>query len=273
MAGGVSRPGTFDRGIAIIERLAAEDRPVTVRQLGTDLNLPSSTLYRLLATLEARGLVSFHLSGAVTLGPVLMDFGLLARRDFDRTIGSIVRPTMYELTQRYQESAVLMMPAGERAVCVEYVGSSHPVRLAFEVGRAMPLFAGAACKTILAYLDEPRRRRVTTRANGERRADGSTFTAASMAREIAEIRASGRCVTEDEVNPGTTGIAVPVRLGKDIIGSLTLAGPTHRFTPRNIDRMIEALLAASAQATQRIAADNAQRGSAGPPSNGSVGAR
>jgi DNA-binding IclR family transcriptional regulator len=248
-----SRSGTLDRGMAIIERLAEEDRPVSVRQLGMDLGLPTSTLYRLLATLEARGLVSYHLSSAVTLGPVLMDLGLLARRDFDRTIGSLVRPTLYELTQRYQESAVLMMPAGERAVCVEYVGSAHPVRLAFEVGRAMPLFAGAACKVVLAHLDEPRRSHATTRAAGHQRADGSIFTAASLGEELAEIRATGYCVTEDEVNPGTTGVAVPVRLGKDVVGSLTLAGPTHRFTPRNVDRMVDALRAASTKATQQLA--------------------
>lgn len=246
------RPGTLDRGLSIIDRLAVEDRPLTVKQLANDLDLPSSTLYRLLGVLESRGLVSYHLANHVTLGPVLMDLGLLARRDFDRTIGSRMRPLMYELAQEHQESVVLMMPAGQRAVCVEYVPSSRPIHLAFEVGRAMPLYAGAACKVILAHLEEPERSAVVAGCESSVRADGFRLDPAVLVRELEAIRTTGRCFTEDEVNPGTAGVSVPVRLGRDIIGSFTLAGPRPRFTPHSVDRMTTSLTKAAALSTRRL---------------------
>jgi DNA-binding IclR family transcriptional regulator len=246
------RPGTLDRGLSIIDRLAVEDRPMTVKQLANDLNLPSSTLYRLLGALESRGLVSYHLANYVTLGPVLMDLGLLARRDFDRTIGSQMRPLMYELAQEHQESVVLMMPAGQRAVCVEYIPSSRPIHLAFEVGRAMPLYAGAACKVILAHLEEPRRGAVVAGCESSVRADGIRIDPRALVRELEAIRATGACFTEDEVNPGTAGVSVPVRLGRDIIGSLTLAGPRPRFTPHRVDRMTMSLTKAALLCMRRL---------------------
>lgn len=232
----------FDRAFAVIAALARADQALTVTNLATELAMPVSTLYRILKVLESRGLISHHLSNGITLGPILMDLGLLAHRSIDRHISSRLRPLMIQLTQKHHESAVLMMPAADRAVCVEFVASLRPIRLAFAKGRAMPLYAGAACKTVLAYLPNSIRSESIRNSEGEARADGEHATTLRLRHEVSEIRSLGYCVTEDEINPGTLGIAVPVRLGRDLTGSITLAGSKSRFTPKKIEEVKASLL-------------------------------
>lgn len=245
--------GTLERGLAIVETLARAEGALSVKSLAHQLGVPVSSLYRLLAALEQRGLISYHLSKGITLGPMLMELGLVARRGIEQEIGVLLRPLMVQLTQKHHESAVLMVPAADRAVCIEYVGSHHPVRLAFQVGRAMPLYAGSACKVILAYLPDSIRSKAISDSEGQARADGVMATGIALRHEVSEIRSLGYCVTEDEVNPGTLGVAVPVRLGRHLTGSITIAGAKSRLTPRKVSEMRESLLAFS-QASSRILA-------------------
>lgn len=253
-AHGASAPrGTLERGLAVIDQLARADGALSVGSLAHQLEVPVSTLYRLLGALEQRGLISYHLSKGITLGPMLMELGLVARRGIEREIGAVLRPLMFQLTHDHRESAVLMVPAADRAVCVEYVGSHHPVRLAFEVGRAMPLYAGAACKVVLAYLPDSIRSGAIRDSEGQARADGVMATATTLRNEISEIRRLGYCITEDEVNPGTSGVAVPVRLGRDLTGSITLAGAKTRFTSKKMNEMRDSLLEFSQSASRLLA--------------------
>lgn len=263
---GAAPRGTLERGLAVIDKLARADGAVSVGALARQLDVPLSTLYRILGVLEQRGLVSYHLSRGITLGPILMELGLLARRGVEREIGTVIRPLMFQLTQDHRESAVLMVPAADRAVCIEYVGSHHPVRLAFEVGRAMPLYAGAACKVVLAYLPDSVRSGAIRDSEGQARADGVMATSSTLRQEISEIRSRGYCVTEDEVNPGTSGVSVPVRLGRDLTGSITLAGAKNRFTPKKMNEMRDSLLEFSVVASRLLATSTSASGLlTGPP--------
>lgn len=70
---------------------------------------------------------------------------------------------------------------------------------------------------------------------------------------IDRLALEDRPLTEDEVNPGTAGVSVPVRLGRDIVGSLTLAAPGPRFTPHSVDRMTTSLAKVAALSTRRLA--------------------
>lgn len=57
-------------------------------------------------------------------------------------------------------------PTGGQAICLEYIESPRPVRLSFERGRVMPLYAGAASKILLAFLDDRERKRTLAAAEG-----------------------------------------------------------------------------------------------------------
>ncbi len=135
-----------------------------------------------------------------------------------------------ELAQRTHETAMLMAPTGGQAICLEYIESPRPIRLSFERGRVMPLYAGAASKILLAFLDDRERKRTLAAAEGAVLENGRVISSAELSAELTEIEKAGYCVSEGEVNVDTVGVAAPVFRRRRLVAGLTLAGPSRRFT-------------------------------------------
>lgn len=223
---------SIERTIEVLKAVAAGLQPQPVSVVAREVGLPASTTYRLVAALEAAGMVQRLPDGHLGVGVATMDLANAARRHSEAGILWAVRPTMQWLTQQTHETVILMMPAGGEAVCVDEIPSLHPVRLSYEQGRAMPYFAGASNKVILAYLDQRHRDQILAGSDGRRLITGGSVVREDLERQLEEIRRTGHCVTEGEINPETIGVAVPLLHRSRVIASLTVAGPSVRIRPQ-----------------------------------------
>ena len=72
-------PG-LDRGLEVLEALSQDKRPATVAELTKRLDLPRSSVFRILCTLERKGYVEADASGkAYELGPGVLRLGYAAK--------------------------------------------------------------------------------------------------------------------------------------------------------------------------------------------------
>lgn len=216
----------------MLKTVAGGVRPIPVAVIARQVGLPTSTTYRLIAALEAAGMVQRLPDGHIGVGVATLDLANAARRHSETGILWAVRPKMQWLAQQTHETVILMMPAGSEAVCVEQIPSLHPVRLSYEAGRALPLYAGASNKVILAFLDQRHRDQIVDDSEGKMLATGGAVVRESLDRQLEEIRTAGYCVTEGEINHDTTGLACPILHGTRVVASLTLAGPSMRIRPK-----------------------------------------
>ena len=83
------------------------------------------------------------------LGPKAIMMGYVARSTVD--LADIWRPGLEQLAGASRETALVMRRIGDAAVCVDRVECDHPVRLSFDVGKAMPLHTGAGAKVPHEY--------------------------------------------------------------------------------------------------------------------------
>lgn len=217
------------RVIDVLKTVAGGMRPMPVGAIAREVGLPTSTTYRLIAALEAAGMVQRLPDGHIGVGVATLDLANAARRHSEAGILWAVRPKMQWLAQQTQETVILMMPAGTEAVCVDQIPSLYPVRLSYEPGRAMPLYAGASNKVILAFLDQRHRDQIVDNSAGKLLATGEPVVRESLHQQLEEIRRAGYCVTEGEINHDTTGLAYPILHGTRVVASLTVAGPSVRI--------------------------------------------
>jgi DNA-binding IclR family transcriptional regulator len=240
---------SLDRGLEILQLLA--ERPRTVEELSRALGAPRSTAYRTLTTLRARQLVERDTREACyTLGFGVLHLGraLLGRVP----VRQVALGTMREIAAGVEETAVLTVRSGDFGVAIETIEAADPVRVAPAPGERVPLHVGAPMKALLAFLapeeiDAYLRRplaRPTPRAIGDPR---------RLRREIAQIRERGYAESWEEVYPGAVGVAVPI-LGRDdqVVASLGIAGPVHRFTPERALAVAQRLLPAGKELGRRI---------------------
>jgi DNA-binding IclR family transcriptional regulator len=66
---------------------------------------------------------------------------------------------------------------------------------------------------------------------GLRKFTRNTPDAATLLRQLAEIRQRGYAMTDSEIDPDATAVAVPVQWGDMVVCGLSVAGPAFRFTP------------------------------------------
>jgi DNA-binding IclR family transcriptional regulator len=137
-----------DKAMAILSAFEEGREDLGVSELAAELGTHKSTVSRLLATLERRGLVR-RVGERFAPGPELARLGGLAVRGI--TLVEAGRPTLERLAERTGETVNLAVREGPRALNVLQVDADHFVGVTDWTGRAAPLHATANGKALLAF--------------------------------------------------------------------------------------------------------------------------
>ena len=133
--------------------LLAERGELAAAEIAALTGEPRSSVYRILGSLESLDMVeSGSRRGSFRLGLGLLRLGNAVVERFDEREAAL--PALQELNQLTGETAFLCVRRGYEAVCIERLPGEHVESLALRLGGALPLHAGAAPRTLLAF--EPR---------------------------------------------------------------------------------------------------------------------
>lgn len=243
---------TIQRGLDCLFALARSDDPLSVAEIAGVVDLPESTVYRLLRPLEQRGLVERTDQGKRVLGLRVLELCKSLRRSHRLNISEVAKPMMQKLADATQETVILTKVTGLEAICVENIESAQPVRLSFDKGRVHPIHAGASAKILLAFSGRKFQEKVLSRCQGLVYAHGKSVDCEELRQELAQIRENGFAVTTGELDLGATAVAAPI-LGKNcsLVAGLSVAGPKDRFGAERLPGLIELVVAASQQISER----------------------
>jgi DNA-binding IclR family transcriptional regulator len=210
-----------------------------VTEMATTLGMPKSTVHRILRVLCGHEyLAQDQASGRFRLGVAALELGLRAQGG--RELRHVAAPVLQRLAAVTGETVLVIVPnhARDRAVCIERAETRAGLKLILEVGRQVPLHAGASSKVILAYMTAEEIERVI--AGGLSRLAPRTITSPLLLRrDLQRIRRRGWAYSVEETNAGAAGIAVPIfdRSGA-IAAGLSVVGPMTRFTRGRLPRLI-----------------------------------
>lgn len=236
---------TLGRGLTVLAAVC-EHGPANAEQLAASAGMPLSTLYRYVAMLRSLGYLDL-VDGSFDLGARMLE--LLRRTDGNQVLARLAFPVLAEVAGRIGETALLTVPVGWAAICVESAQPHRPgppggdKQLSYRRGVALPLHAGASAKPLLAHLPAIAVREYLGNGGLAR------FAAAvpdvpdvpALYRQLDQIRRTGVCVTVDEVDPGSVGIGVPVWWDAQVVACLSVAGPRTRLPDYTIREAVEVL--------------------------------
>ncbi|HMG51021.1 MAG TPA: IclR family transcriptional regulator [Inquilinus sp.] len=203
------RVPVIDRMLDILAVLEGRAEGATIRDLVKAVDVPRSTIYRIMNTLEARGVV--ERSGVVyALGPRLITFAAhVPRRALSYELPEIARPHLERLAKATGEgSKVSVLDAGATLVLVAVQG---PREYALKVtpGQRLPLHAGAGSKVLLAYAPEDVREALLRGPLPS--CTGRTFTEAAKLRvELDKVRRQGWSRDRGEFAPNVHAFGAPI---------------------------------------------------------------
>jgi DNA-binding IclR family transcriptional regulator len=217
---------TLATGLAVLAALA-EVEEIGLSELARRLGVAGPTLFRILATLAARGYVQ-KTDARYRLTLKAWELGAKAVRRI--ALRDVARPFLDRLLAETGETVHLSVLQGEGIVIIDKLDSPHPVRVDTFVGLRAPAHCSATGKAILAWQPAPalaallpeRLPRYTAATITDRRA---------FDRELAEVRRSGWARNREEWREGVCAAAVPTRgAAGEVVASLSVTVPTPRFT-------------------------------------------
>lgn len=214
---------------------------IGVTELSKRLKLHKNNIFRLLATLEARGYIEQNKTTEnYRLGLRCLQLG----QSFLNQIGFLTQAqeTLKGLAKETQESTFVALRKGMEVIPLEFVESEKAVRLVSFLGTSLPLHCTAPGKIHLALeSDEELRDRLPEAL--VRYTDKTIVDRPLLLRQIKEISEGGYAVDLGEFIEDVSCVSVPVRdYTRSLVGSLSVAGPAHRLTQERIDKEIVSLV-------------------------------
>lgn len=218
------------KAIDLLEMLARDgDRP-SIQVLATKLDLSSNKAFRLLATLEDKGLVEKNqLTGTYSLG--LHAFEMAQHILKSDNLIRLAHPIMEELARKLDEAVYLTVASNDEVLFLDMVDSFQKVKAVDLVGKRFPFFTNAAGKVIRSVSSIELFGRFTKKSvipNPE-----------ELELELDEIRKKGVAVDFNGLGEGICAVAVVIRdyAGK-VVGALTLLAPSFRMLQERLEQVI-----------------------------------
>lgn len=170
----------------ILRMLATADRPLGPSEISRRLNMPLTTIYRGIATLEEAGYAERHQSSNLfTLGRVGWP---LVQRFLSRfALRDVALPFLRQLTTLTGETTALFVRIGWYHVRVAHIYGTNEIIQTRPLGEVRDLDDGAAGQIILANLQQELRARYFSEFKPEMPATEREC----LARLLDEIRAAG----------------------------------------------------------------------------------
>ncbi|AFL50999.1 IclR family transcriptional regulator [Sinorhizobium fredii] len=195
----------------LLEAIADASTGASLASLVGQLGMPRSTVYRILNSLSAHGLVARVNGGAsYVLGPKFVELARRLSPGADKAVlVEAAKPILTAAADRIHESFKLAAPEGDEMITIFAAPSPGDYAIFIKVGGRSPKHVGAAGKLALAYSDYSD---VETYCAGglEARTPYTITDPDALKEALAEIRRNGYAEDNQESNLGLRAFAAPV---------------------------------------------------------------
>ncbi|MBC2677594.1 IclR family transcriptional regulator [Pseudomonas sp. CFBP 8771] len=211
----------ISRAAAILRCLESEPDGLSLGAIAKRIELPRSTVQRLVDALAHEELLKVHGAGGVCLGPALMRLASNSHVDIIQQ----VRPYMEALTERTGETSVLVNRNGTHLMLLHSVVSPQPLRVAPSSGSFLSVYATSGGKALLAKMSDE----AVVQLLGPvlEPLTPSTPDLPHLLEQLAEVRVRDYACDANEHMMGVGAVAVALQTSQGQY-ALALVGPVWR---------------------------------------------
>ncbi|MEO1016388.1 MAG: IclR family transcriptional regulator [Pseudomonadota bacterium] len=206
------RVPAIDRMMELLGVLSMRGEGVSMTELADHSGLSRSTVYRLLNSLEAHGLVARGRGyGRFVLGTGFLGLADKVRERLGpKRLVALARPHLDRLSAKTGEVSKLSVFDADRALCIAAANGNTAYSLLPQIGQHYPIHAGAASKVLLAAIEQAERNRILSQRL-------ATFTKctvtkrATLEAELEQVRALGWAEDRGEYQLSVRAVAAAVK--------------------------------------------------------------
>jgi len=245
------RIGSLERALLVVDTLA-EVPDTSVAELAQLLGVAKGSLFRHLKVLEANGYV-LQSPGTkrYSLGPRLLYLGHAARQQL--RLPEVAAPLMTALRDRFNETVHMGVLSRGEVVHVEVAPSTHPVKMAAEVGDRTWANVSGLGKVLRAWGGDDAVEFVLRERGLPSLTDRTIVERAALEAELERIRSRGYAIDDEESARGLRCVAAPVRDGRgEVVCALSLSSPAERLSLEEAEEASAAVIETADEISRRL---------------------
>jgi DNA-binding IclR family transcriptional regulator len=241
----------FSRAISnalrVLELIQQSHKPLALTEVSLLAQLPKSSVFRILRTLEITGYVR-RLEGerfSIVPGAGFMPNQLV------KQVADASRTCMKNLSQEFRETISLAFLFDNHIEVIAVIDSPHRVSMGNMAGGIIPPHASSLGKAITAFQTDERRERLLRSFSLVRFTSSTIVEEMTLSKELDLVRAQGFATDLEESTIGGCCLSGPI-FGKDghAVAAISISMPKMRFV--NQDRLIQAAKDAASTITGEL---------------------
>jgi len=250
-----AQPGSvkvLHKTLDVLEAIKRQAPGLGLAGLSRAVRVPKPTVYRILATLEARGYLERSEEGSYRLGKRFLQ--LEDETPFEQLLNKAAQPVIEMLVASCKETVNLGVLDGGDVVVINTVESPQAVRMASKIGNRRHLHSTALGKILLSGMSDAQAVRLMRMKGLPRLTPKTIRSERTLLAEIRRVRAQGYAMDDQENELDGRCIAAPVGgPNGQVVGALSISGPVHRLSRSRALSFLGELRAACAAISKALA--------------------
>ena len=241
------RAPALDKGLDILELLAAAPEAMSMREIAQRIGRSSSEIFRMIQVLEARGYISRDTGDSLSLTNRLFMLGM--ERPPVKSMLETAFPIMHRLADDILQPCHLVVPSQEQIVVIARVEAPSDLGFVVRVGHRRPLQSSTSGLVLFAFQAERTREAWLSMLAAHNPRSSLT----GFARRAATVRKQGYASAPSKMANGVVDLSAPLILHQHAVGALTVPFVEQRSGKSRLDSVIAQLRTAAADISRLLA--------------------
>jgi IclR family pca regulon transcriptional regulator len=240
------------RGLKVARAFDREQPKMRISEVAAKTGMTRASARRYLLTLKSLGYVGSESEWFYPL-PRILELGYAFVSS--ARLEEFVEPILQRLSAETDAAAHFAVFDNNETLCLGSVFSQKLFGFFISIGARQPAYAGSMGKVLLAGLSDIKLDEYLATVRRVSHTKDTVISAATLRREIAEIREQGYALNRGEMTPGIVGVAVPVRSKDGTVAGAVNANwiSTQSIKAAEIKRCLGPLREAAKQIEMRLA--------------------
>lgn len=223
------------KAFEIIKFISNNQGRLSLSELGRQLNMNKTTMFRYLETLEVLNILERRDSNWY-LGIELFSLG--HKVDANSRIVERIHPELQEISKRLNETVNLVGMYDNYALYLDKVESSRNLQMRSKLGDHLPLHCTSLGKAMLSCLPPNEVDKILNKIELKPYTDYTVTSIDVLKKQIDIVKQKGYSFEKEELEPGLSCIAVPLYIQSiNFYGGLSFSGSPERFTEEKVKEL------------------------------------
>lgn len=232
---------SIQKSIVLMELLAKENRPMSLKEISLWLGWPKSTLHGILTTLRDFQLINQSMETSnYTLGVRFFELGNIVAKQW--SICEIAHPFMQDLSINTGFTVHLGKELNGEILYLEKVEANSMLKIVSEVGSRLPIHCSGLGKVILAHMDASQVNKIIKQRGLKKFTKNTIDNKSQLNKELELIRNRGYAIDDNEIMEGLKCVAFGIKdWNGDIKHAISVSGLSNQLDGDRLKRVIRAL--------------------------------